>query len=105
MSHRFYPGQFVVCIDDRFPPQVWEWCNQIPKVGERYTVHRLSWSPDGVTGEFGMALVLFELDNPTPRGGQVAFNIQRFKPYEEELESENKSNNDASVTALVGHEG
>ena len=82
MSVGIHQGSLVVCINDRFPPQVWEWCRVVPRLGHRYTVRKIKWAPDGVTGQFNLSVILEELDNPCPTGGQVSFNIRRFKPWE-----------------------
>lgn len=79
------PGTLVICVDDRFPPQVWEWCNEVPRRGDLYTVKQICGTLHGVTNAFGIGLVLNELNNPGKHGGQVSFDIKRFRSFEGEL--------------------
>ncbi len=91
MSTSIQVGSLVVCIDDRFPPQVWDWCIEVPRRGSLYTVKSITRAPDGVTGIYGVGIALNEIDNSClPRGGGL-FNISRFRPYEEEVSETEKS--------------
>ena len=76
-------GMKVVCVDDRFHPGVREWGDQLPEMGQIYTIRQVSWCRDGVTGIYGVGLKVEELRNP---GDRLAFSTWHFEPlqYEEE---------------------
>ena len=38
----FFPGQRVVCINDRFPIQILEWASNLPRKGQIYTIQSVS---------------------------------------------------------------
>ena len=46
----FYVDQRVICIDDRFPPAIIEWCDSLPIAGFVYTIRAMQTGRDPVTG-------------------------------------------------------
>lgn len=74
-------GQKVLCVNDRFNGEVWEWGDQLPKRGHVYTVRSAARCPD-VTGIVGVGLHLEEIRNP---GDRLRFSEWRFKPIVEEI--------------------
>lgn len=78
MKHPFKVGQRVICINDRFHPSVSEWGDALPKLNRIYSVKKASRNPCGVTGVYGFAVLLTELNNPNDR---LHFNAERFKPF------------------------
>lgn len=81
----FYPGQRVICINDRFAPDVWEWTNRVPTEGEIYTVSAVVRCPHRLTGEYGGGLRLVEIDTEMP-GADAAprmnWAVSRFVPLD-----------------------
>jgi hypothetical protein len=80
----FFPGQRVLCIDDKFHPSVWEYVNEVPLEGEVYTV---AWiregGPNNVTGKIGPALALKEVCGSLPGvRGEVCWIVERFAPLD-----------------------
>ncbi len=71
-------GSKVMCIHDGFPIQIYDWASNIPRHGVIYTVREMSQRPHAITRVLGMAVVLVELDNPLPKGGQMGFSLWRF---------------------------
>lgn len=85
------PGELVVCINDRFPPQIDEWMTAAPVAGEVYTVVEAWIYPDAITGIRGPAYVLAEFEGRGVGGGKAcAFSVFRFRrlEYEETNEDE-----------------
>lgn len=54
-------GDRVVCINDRFPGQIWEWTDEIPRSGHVYTVAEVKNVRHAITGAASRAYVLKEL--------------------------------------------
>jgi hypothetical protein len=73
----FENGQFVLCINDWFPPCAVEWGNQFPQAGAIYRIKEVKLCPDARTAAPGYGLVLNELDNPYD---SLAFSTWRFLP-------------------------
>lgn len=89
----FRIGQKVVCVDARFPPEVWEVCEDIPERGKVYTVRDIELMGDYFTRVRGWALRLEEVRNPVvpPLISEAGFSITRFRPLtraEERREAE-----------------
>jgi hypothetical protein len=55
------PGEKVICVDQRFSGQVWEWTTALPSLWGIYTVQDVKWCPNGLTGEVGPAYVIKEM--------------------------------------------
>lgn len=72
-------GMKVVCVDDRFNSGIWDWGNQLPKMGVIYTICRVLSCRDAYTGRGDIGLQFEELQN---HGDRLAFSVWRFKPLE-----------------------
>lgn len=72
------PGETVMCVDDHFSGQVWEWTTALPLLWEIYTVQDVTWCPNGLTGEVGPAYVLEEMAPFLL--GRLRFNTLHFVP-------------------------
>ncbi len=68
-------GQKIVCLDDRFHRTIYEWGDQIPKLGHVYTIKKIFLAPHWHTREYGLAFSLAELKNP---GDRLCFSAWRF---------------------------
>lgn len=79
----FFPGQRVVCINDRFPIQVLEWASNLPRKGQIYTIQSVSWGVCLYTRRPTLGFYLHELPNP-PRG--FGFRADRFAPLLEKFD-------------------
>ena len=85
------PGELVVCIDGRFPPQIWEWMADAPVSGEIYTVEKVVLAHDGITGVLGPGYKLEEFRGLGIGGrGPISFSVFRFRRLEHENEEENE---------------
>ena len=94
-------GSKVVCVDDRFPIQILEWASNIPRRGGIYTVRQIKIAPDGTTGIMGKALLLWELDNSLPSGGEVSFAIERFRELQLEEENSNRCEHPQKMASVA----
>ena len=74
----FFPGQRVVCIDDKFPVQILDWASNLPHKGTIYTIRRIACAPSIYTGELKVGVFLEELAN-----GKCGFFASRFAPISE----------------------
>ncbi len=99
---RFSIGQRVICIDDVFPAQFFEWGSFTPAAGEIYTVRAIHWSQNPGTGRKGLGVHLEEIVNPTMDGAEVYFAVERFRPLEEQdaLEEGQKAAEEPEVVAV-----
>lgn len=81
----FYEGQLVVCVDDRFSFNAFEWYDHTPKLGKVYTVRRVFIQGFHViTGKPGWGVFLCEIVNPPGgTGRETGFAGWRFKAYED----------------------
>lgn len=71
------PGSRVLCVNDKFPGQIFSYANNLPRKGEVYTVAEIGRGRNPLTGVRGIGLILHELDNPWKQW-QVQFCITRF---------------------------
>ena len=78
MNHPFYPGQRVVCLDDRFPDAVFECYDDVPRRGGVYTVAEILFGRNYCTGIVGPCIRLQEVPPLDPHKG--AFCASRFRP-------------------------
>jgi len=76
----FFPGEKVICINDRFHRSIVEWADHVPQRGHVYTVKSCAVAPGALTNEIGPGLLLEELPNP---GNQVCFSEWRFRLLED----------------------
>ena len=75
-------GQKVICIDDRFPRAVLDWCNHLPIAGYVYTIRAMQLGHDGVTGFSCLGFLLEEIVNPpSSLGYEAGFTHTRFVPW------------------------
>ena len=82
MSTSFYVGQKVICIDDKFPRAVLDWCNSLPIAGYIYTIRAMQVGQDRVTGLSNLGLLLEEIVNPPSGWGcEAGFCHYRFIPW------------------------
>lgn len=69
-------GQKVICIDDRFPPAVVDWCDHLPIAGNIHTIRAIQIGATG-TGFLSEGIV-----NPKSSLGCAAgFLTYRFVPW------------------------
>ena len=72
------PGESVICVDDRFSAQVWEWTTALPTLWGIYTVQDVKCCPNGLTGEVGPA---YEIKEMVPfLLGRLRFDTLHFVP-------------------------
>jgi hypothetical protein len=77
----WFIGQKVLCIDDSFPRQISEWCDELPVAGEVYTIRGLQMGGSAVTGEYALGFLLEEIVNPRKAdGNESGFFHTRFVP-------------------------
>lgn len=76
MSFHYYPGQRVVCVNDKYPPYFCEWCDEFPVEGQIYTVKNVRVCFDFYSKVRGLGLHLVELKNPE----RFFYCAQRFVP-------------------------
>jgi hypothetical protein len=86
----FEPSEKVVCVDDKFPPDVRDYMSALPKKGNIYTVRDivggLNWD-----GSPTIAVLLNELHNlPNRHGIEPGFAPHRFALPETEETSVSK---------------
>lgn len=79
-------GQKVVCVDDRFPPQVALFYDALPKKDVVYVIRNVSigvnWK--GEAGEVCLHLVgLVNPKSEKPPFPERGFNAERFRPLDE----------------------
>jgi hypothetical protein len=81
-KHKWQIGTKVICVNERYHPSVFEWVDQVPRLGEIYTIKSIRGEgSQDVTGKLGPALVLEELNCPPG----IAFLAWHFNPLEEQL--------------------
>ncbi len=98
------PGELVVCIDDRFPGQIWEWMTQKPLAGEVYTVARVTQAPHGITGIIGLAYDLEEFRHCGLGGARpLCFRVSRFRRLE--LSEEEMADDFVAIAGVVNAGG
>jgi len=81
MNTMFYPGQKVICINDRFHRSIHDWGDQFPVSGHVYTVRNVVNCREALTNLVGPGLLLEELKNPDDR---LRFSDWRFRALCEE---------------------
>ena len=88
-------GSKVLCVDDRFPPEILIFYNSLPIKGRIYTIRGMSVgiSHKGEAGE--VVVYLTELENPKsskpphPERGFAQWRFQEVEPArQEEVENE-----------------
>ena len=72
-------GDKVICVDDRFPRAIVDWCDQLPKAGCMYTIRAIQPGSNPITGVRCLGLLLEEIVNPQiPKGRETGFDHNRF---------------------------
>lgn len=82
-----------MCIDDRFPPEIFIYYANLPSKNVVYTIRGVEVGV-GLKGEPEIAVTLFELVNPassTPPHRERGFKIERFVEIEAPEEEEEDS--------------
>ena len=74
-------GQKVVCVDDNFHLAVFEFYRRIPVKNGVYTISKVTWAGQYVTGHQGLSFYLTELP---PIGLGASFSAYHFRLLEDE---------------------
>jgi len=78
----WFVGQRVVCIDDRFPPAIADWCDRLPIAGYVYTIRAIQPGHDSFTGRGNLGFLLEEIVNAKSAWGcEAGFCHYRFVPW------------------------
>lgn len=84
-------GTKVVCVDDRFPPEIFIYYTNLPIKDNVYTIRDVEVGV-GINGEAGeIAVTLVEISNPVskvPPHRERGFKVERFRELEPEVEVE-----------------
>ena len=84
-------GTKVVCVDDRFPPEIFIYYTNLPIKDKVYTIRDVEVGV-GLNGEAGeIAVTLVEISNPVskvPPHRERGFKVERFRELEPEVEVE-----------------
>jgi len=82
-------GTKVICVDDRFPPEIFIYYTNLPIKDKVYTIRDVEVGV-GINGEAGeIAVTLAEISNPvssTPPHRERGFKVERFRELEPEVE-------------------
>jgi hypothetical protein len=82
-------GTKVICVDDRFPPEILIYYTNLPLKDKVYTIRDVEVGI-GLNGEAGeIAVTLIELANPVsevPPHRERGFKVERFRELEPEVE-------------------
>ena len=82
-------GTKVICVDDRFPPEILIYYTNLPLKDKVYTIRDVEVGV-GLNGEAGeIAVTLVELANPVsevPPHRERGFKVDRFRELEPEVE-------------------
>jgi len=84
-------GTKVICVDDRFPPEILIYYTNLPLKGKVYTIRDVEVGI-GLNGEAGeIAVTLAEIANPVsevPPHRERGFKVERFRELEPMVEVE-----------------
>ena len=84
-------GTKVVCVDDRFPTEIFIYYTNLPIKDKVYTIRDVEVGV-GINGEAGeIAVTLVEISNPVskvPPHRERGFKVERFRELEPEIEVE-----------------
>jgi hypothetical protein len=93
-------GTKVICVDDRFPPEIIIYYTNLPIKDKVYTIRDVEVGV-GLNGEAGeIAVTLAEFANPvseTPPHRERGFKIERFRELEPAVEVEEEIEQELSV--------
>jgi hypothetical protein len=91
-------GQKAICIDDRFPMAILDWCDHVPIAGYIYTIRAIQAGLNPLTRYTNVGLLLVEIVNPLlPRGSEPGFCHTRFVPW---LDTCSESERDGAAEPL-----
>jgi hypothetical protein len=79
-------GQKVVCVDDKFPPEVAQFYQSLPKKDQIYVIREVKIGVNWKAEAGEVCLYLIGLVNPRsdkPPFPERGFNAERFRPLEE----------------------
>jgi hypothetical protein len=84
-------GTKVICVDDRFPPEILIYYTNLPLKDKVYTIRDVEVGV-GLNGEAGeIAVTLVEISNPVsevPPHRERGFKVERFRELEPQVEVE-----------------
>jgi hypothetical protein len=84
-------GTKVICVDDRFPPEILIYYTNLPLKDKVYTIRDVEVGI-GLNGEAGeIAVTLVEIANPVsevPPHRERGFKVERFRELEPMVETE-----------------
>lgn len=83
-------GQKVVCVDDKFPPEVAQFYKSLPKKDQIYVIREVKIGVNWKAEPGEVCVYLVGLVNPrsdTPPFPERGFNSERFRPLDEIKES------------------
>ena len=93
-------GTKVICVDDRFPPEILLYYTNLPLKDRVYTVRDVEVGV-GINGEAGeIAVTLVELTNPSsnvPPHRERGFRVERFRELEPAVEVEEEVEEELAV--------
>jgi hypothetical protein len=93
-------GTKVICVDDRFPPEILLYYTNLPLKDRVYTVRDVEVGV-GINGEAGeIAVTLVELTNPAsnvPPHRERGFRVERFRELEPAVEVEEEVEEELAV--------
>src|SRR3954447_2986060 len=79
-------GQKVVCVDDKFPPEILQFYTALPKKDSVYVIRQVQIGVSWKMEEGEICLYLIGLHNPksaTAPFRERGFNAERFRPLDE----------------------
>jgi len=93
-------GSKVVCVDDRFPPEIFLYYTNLPLKDRVYTIRDMEVGV-GIDGQAGeIAVTLVELINPVSEKKphrERGFKIERFRELEPAVEVEEEIEEEMAV--------
>jgi hypothetical protein len=89
----------VICRDDQFHPSITEWCDELPRKGEVYTIRDVVAATCPANGLRGPGLKFEELNNYfSVSDSESSFSDWRFDPIDQYSEAESEPRGAASDT-------
>jgi hypothetical protein len=93
-------GTKVICVDDRFPPEILIYYTNLPIKDKVYTIRDVEVGV-GLNGEAGeIAVTLAEFANPVsevPPHRERGFKVERFRELEPAVEAEEEIEEELAV--------
>jgi hypothetical protein len=85
-------GDKVICVDDRFPSAIVDWCDQLPKAGCIYSIRAIQPGSNPITHVRCLGLLLEEIVNPqTLKGRETGFDYNRFSHIDSDYACDEKT--------------